>query len=217
MAGLKISDQGLMHIYFGEGVAPKGYVWLFPKSADVANVGIGILGRLSAPGKKAKDYLDSFIENHPEVFSDASPIEVNTGGIPVGSAIESMAADGLMIIGDAAHLVNPIHGGGIAIAMGAGRLAGEIGAKAIKENNLSRERLLEYDKVWRETEGAKMEKLLKLRAFLEKLDDSDFETLANILTSEDVIRLTEGEYGFLITKFLKKAPKILPIAKKFLT
>jgi len=217
MAGLKIRDSNLLHIYFGDEIAPKGYVWIFPKDDDVANVGVGILGRLSEPGRKAKDYLDGFIEKHPEIFGEASPIEVNAGGIPVGSAIDCLVADGLMVVGDAAHQVNPIHGGGIALAMNAAKMAAEVGAAALKEGNVSKERLYEYERIWRETDGVKLQKLLKLRSFMEKLDNDNLETLADMLSSEDIIRLTEGEYGFMVKKFIKKAPKLLPLAKKFLS
>jgi digeranylgeranylglycerophospholipid reductase len=122
-----------------------------------------------------------------------------------------------MVVGDAAHLVNPIHGGGIAIAMHAAKVAAEVGANAIKEGNVSKERLCVYDRICREGDGAKMDRLLKLRIFLEKLDDKDFENLAEMLSGEDIMRITEGEYGFLAKKILKKAPKILPLAKKYLT
>ena len=217
MAGLKIDEPNLLHIFFGDEVAPKGYVWIFPKDVDVANVGIGILGKLSEPGRKARDYLDSFIGKHPEIFAEASAIEVNAGGIPVSSAIGCMVSDGLLVVGDAAHQVNPIHGGGIALAMNAAKLAAEVGAAALEEGDVSRDRLYEYEKLWRESDGVKLQKLLKLRTFMEKLDNGDLEMLADTLTGEDIIRLTEGEYGFMVKKFLKKAPKILPLAKKFLS
>lgn len=216
MAGLKIDGENLLHIFLGDENAPKGYVWIFPKGNGVGNVGIGILGKLSVPGRKAQYYLDRFIESRPDIFSGASPIEVNSGGIPVGSAIDCLVADGLMVVGDAAHQVNPIHGGGISMAMNAARIAGVVGAKALSEGVVSRERLLEYDTLWRAGDGVKAQKLLKLRSFMEKLDADDLDTLADILESDEVTRIVEGEYGFLVKKFLKKAPSILPLAKKFL-
>ena len=217
MAGLNIGENNLLHIFFGDDVAPKGYAWIFPKGNGVGNVGIGILGKLSEPGRKAQYYLDRFIESRPEIFAGASPIEVNSGGIPVGSAVECLVADGLMLVGDAAHQVNPIHGGGISMAMYAAKIAGEVGAKALSEGDVSRERLFEYDTLWRAGDGVKAQKLLKLRSFMEKLDANNLDTLADILESEDITRIVEGEYGFLVKKFIKKAPKILPLAKKFLT
>jgi len=217
MVGLNLKNTDLLHIYFGNEIAPKGYVWIFPKDDDTANVGIGILGRLSDKGNKAKDYLDRFIENHPQIFKNASAIEINAGGIPVGSSIDPLVMDGLMVVGDAAHQVNPIHGGGMALAMNAAKISAEVGVKAIKEGDLSKKRLYEYENIWRETEGVKMQKLLKLRSFLEKLKDEDFESLADILTEEDIIKLTKGKYRFLLKLFMKKAPKMLPLARKFLT
>ena len=217
MAGLKNVKKDMLHIYFGNDVAPKGYVWIFPKNDNVANVGIGILGKYSEDGKRAKDYLDKFISKHPEIFETASPIEINTGGVPVSSSVETFVTDGLMVIGDAAQQVNPIHGGGIAIAMNAGKIAAEVAAKAIKEGDFSRERLYEYEKIWRSTNGKKMEKLLRLRNFLEKLGDDDFERFAEILTGADIVKLTEADYGYLLKTVITKFPKLMPMATKFLT
>lgn len=217
MAGLNLMNPDLLHIYFGNDVAPKGYVWIFPKGEDVANVGIGILGKLSDKGNKARDYLDRFIEKHPDIFKNASAIEINAGGIPVSSSVDSFVTDGLMIVGDAAQQVNPIHGGGMVVAMNAAKIAAEVGAAAIKEGDVSKERLYEYERIWRETDGVKMQRLLKLRSFLEKLEDDDFERLVDILTEDDIINLTEARYGFLPKLLVKKAPKMLPLARKLLS
>lgn len=216
MANLNLKDSDMLHIYVGRDIAPLGYAWIFPKGRDIANVGIGILGLKSEDGHRAKDYLDGFIKSHPEIFKNSSPIEINSGGVPVSSCIDTFVMDGLMVVGDAAQQVNPIHGGGIALAMNAARIAAEVGSKAIREKNLSRERLYEYEKIWRETDGARMKKLLKLRSFLEKLDDNDFEKFADILKGEDIIKLTEGKYRFLFKLFMKKAPRMVSLAKKLL-
>lgn len=215
MCNLKLNDPDMLHIFFGTEIAPKGYLWIFPKDGDVANVGIGILGVESGDGKRAKDYLDRFIEEHPEIFKNSSPIEINSGGVPVSSGIDTFVADGFMIVGDAAQQVNPIHGGGIAIAMRSASIAADVAAGAIKEGNVSGERLYEYEKIWRETEGRKMEKLYRLRMFLEKLDDKDFEKLAEILEGRDIMELVEGRYKFLAKLFATKAPQMLALMKNF--
>ncbi|MCX6694773.1 MAG: NAD(P)/FAD-dependent oxidoreductase [Candidatus Altiarchaeota archaeon] len=213
MAGITNMDAHKLHIFFGNDVAPKGYVWIFPKGDDVANVGIGIVGIASEDGKRARDYLDKFIANNPEFFAKASPIEVNSGGIPVSASAKSFVSDGFMVVGDAAQQVNPIHGGGIAIAMYAGKIAGEVAAKALKEGDVSAKRLSEYEKIWRDDEGKRLETLLKLRTFLERLEDEDFERLAEVISGDDIMKLTVGDYGGL-PKLLAKMPKLLPLAKK---
>ena len=216
MAGLKNCDPEMLHIYFGNGLKLVSYIWIFPKGRGTANVGIGMIGKHSEQGNKARECLDRFIEKHPEIFADASPIEINTGGIPVGSAIDTMAIDGMMVVGDAAHQVNPIHGGGIILAMHAAQMAAEVAASAIAAGDYSRERLCEYENRWRESDGVKVQRLLKLRLFLEKLEDKDLEMFFSLLTSEDMMRIVEGDYKFLTIKLMKNAPRILPLAKKFL-
>lgn len=216
MAGLNLEQRNILHVYFGCDIAPKGYIWIFPKGEDIANVGIGILASKSEEGNRAKDYLDRFIDSHGEIFRNSSPIEINAGGIPVSSSLDTFVMDGLMLVGDAAHQVNPIHGGGIAIAMKAAELCAEVGAEAIKEGNVSRERLYEYETTWKETEGAKLQKLFRMRAFLEKLEDKDFERFAEILSGEDIMKLIDAKYKFLLKIFVRKAPQVLPLARKFL-
>lgn len=217
MAGLKNIESNLMHLFFGSNIAPKGYIWIFPKDSDVANVGVGIVGTESRDGARARDYLDKFIKDHPEIFGEASYLEVNSGGIPTSSSVDCFVMDGLVVVGDAAQQVNPVHGGGIALAMNAGRMAAEVVSKAVKEGNYSKERLMEYDRMWRETDGVKMKKLIKLRRFLEKLGNKDFVNLAEVLSGEEIMKLTEGEHRGLLKTLMKKAPKLLPLAKKILT
>ena len=215
MAGLKNYDDNLLYIYFGNDVAPKGYVWIFPKGKGTANVGIGILAKESSDGKRAKDYLDEFIENHPRIFESASPVEINAGGVPVSSAVENFVSDNFMIIGDAAQQVNPIHGGGIAIAMDSAKIAAQIAHEALKDNDLSNENLKRYEEIWHNSVGVKMKKLLKLRMALEKLTDDDLELLADVLSGEDIIKLTQGKYKFFL-KMLGKNPRTLLLLKKFM-
>ena len=216
MSGLKLEREDLLYLFFGNEIAPRGYLWIFPKGNRTGNVGVGILALESRNGKRAKDYLDNFISEHPDIFEEASPIEINAGGVPVSSSVDTFVGNGFMIVGDAAQQVNPIHGGGISIAMNAAKLASEVAYKAIKIGDYSKEILFEYEKIWRETEGKKMKKLLKLRKFLENLEDEDFELLADILSGEDILKLTQSKYEFLLNLFLRKAPKLLPLAKKFL-
>ncbi len=210
MAGLNIENK-YIHIFFGREVAPLGYAWIFPKAFSF-NVGLGILVKQAK--MRAYDYLKKFIEEHEEIFRNAQPIEINAGGVPVAHFTE-MVTDGVMLVGDAAQLVNPIHGGGIYRAIHSSLMAAEVANKALKENDLSKERLKEYEKKWEEEYGEKTKKLMKLRAFLEKLEDKDFELLAEILQGEDIYALTQAKLNFFIKKLIKK-PSLLVLAKKYL-
>ncbi len=215
MAGVN-ADMDTLHIFLGKEIAPKGYVWIFPKGNSMANVGIGLIAEKSEGGRRAKDLLDRFILGHPKFFANASPIEVNGGGIPVSISVKTFVKDGLMVVGDAAQQVNPIHGGGMALAMSAGRMAAKVAKEALSEGNYSRDRLLEYEKAWKKTDGAEINRILMLRHFVEKLDDKDLDGMVDVLSGDDILRLMDGDNRFLLKVLLTKAPKLLPLARKFL-
>ncbi|MBS3057577.1 MAG: NAD(P)/FAD-dependent oxidoreductase, partial [Candidatus Diapherotrites archaeon] len=58
LTGIDGYDEKLLHLYFGNEIACRGYLWIFPKRKGTANVGIGIAGY---EAKTAKYYLDKFI------------------------------------------------------------------------------------------------------------------------------------------------------------
>ena len=205
------AEENYIHLFFGRDVAPLGYAWIFPKAFS-SNVGLGILEK--GAKMKAYDYLIKFIKEHDEFFKNAQPIEINGGGVPVAHFTE-MVADGVMLVGDAAQLVNPIHGGGIARALHSSIMAAEIADKAFKRNDFSKEMLKEYERKWDEEYGEKTEKLMKLRNFLEKLEDKDFELLADILQGEDIFALTQAKLNFMVRKVITH-PGLLKLAKKYL-
>jgi digeranylgeranylglycerophospholipid reductase len=215
MVGVDISDERLIHLYFGNEIARRGYVWVFPKGKHHANVGIGIGGTTE---KTAKACLDSFLESHPEL-SKGSVIEVNCGCVPVGGFLEDMAADNLLVVGDAAHQVNPIHGGGIGIAMEAADIAASVAIKAFAAKDFSHDFLKRYNQLWYEKRGNRLKAILKKRMMFESLEDKDFETLADSISGEDVLKLSEAdlvEAAKVVTKKLVKHPRLVRIMLRYL-
>jgi digeranylgeranylglycerophospholipid reductase len=217
MTGISGYDENLLHLYFGTELAPRGYLWIFPKRKGTANVGIGI-GAFEE--KTAKYYLDKWIKTQPGL-KGGSIIEVNAGAIPVGGFLDEMEADNLLVAGDAGHMVDPVHGGGIGIAMEGGILAGKIALKALKANNFSKEFLKQYTKEWFELRGNHLKRRLKGRHLLEKLTDEDFNYLAESITVEEAITIGEGsmtkvEQAKLFAKKLFTRPKLIEIMKKYL-
>ncbi len=189
--------------------------WLFPKGKGNANVGIGIGAHV---GKSAAHYLDKWIAARPEI-SKGSIIEVNSGIIPVGGLLKKMTHDNLIVVGDAAHQVNPIHGGGIGLAMEAADMAAEIAEKAFKKNDFSNAALEEYNSVWWEKAGNKLKRILQIRHMMESLSDKDFEVLAQTLDGEDVMKIQSGsltDSAKLVTKKLITKPGLLKLMLKYL-
>ena len=211
MAGLDIDAENI-HLFFGKSIAPRGYVWIFPTDRDAANVGIGIDAR--SP-RSAREYLEAWMEAHPEFgFRDATILEVRGGGIPVGGLLKEMTKDRLMVIGDAAHQVHPLHGGGMFLAMEAAQIAAEVAAKAVELGDFSNAVLSEYTRRWWEVRGNKLQKLVKARQVLEKLEDEDFNRLAEIFTDEDVLAFSEGKLSAL-ARIIPKVARYPRLAELF--
>jgi len=208
MAGIKIEDPRHAYFYFGQSIAPGGYIWIFPKGKDVANVGIGIS---SNSKRNAKDYLDAWIGKNPDV-AGGSIIEENAGGIPLGGFLEKMTAENFLVVGDAAHQVNPVHGGGLNEATFAGALAADVISKAIKKGDTSSSGLDEYNKVWWKERGERLKKLRKVVDVIERLADDDMNLIAKSLQSSDIDRVLDGDLTTLSKMFLKN-PRLLKFAR----
>jgi digeranylgeranylglycerophospholipid reductase len=172
-------DSRYIWLYFGKQVAPGGYLWVFPKSDTVANVGLGVSGNY-ARERAAHLYLKDFIDRH---FPNASVLYTVVGGVPCAPTLKKIVGDGVMLVGDAAHQANPISGGGIVTAMMAGRLAGRVAAEAVKEGDVSEKRLREYPEEWHRLEGKNHERLYKVKNAVHKLSDEDLNRTAQTVLS----------------------------------
>jgi digeranylgeranylglycerophospholipid reductase len=190
--------------YLGNEVAPEGYLWVFPKGERSANVGIGISGKKSGEGHRAKDYLDRFVK---KTFPDGKTIEYIPGGVSVCRPLDSTVADGLMITGDAARVVDPLTGGGIYNAMYTGRLAAQVAAECISKGDTTREALMMYDKTWRASKmGKAIERNYHIKEYLIRLSD---EKLNAIIHSVAKLNLSEFSTLTLIKELIKVNPKLV--------
>jgi digeranylgeranylglycerophospholipid reductase len=212
MVNIDLKNPNKIELYFGNEIAPRGYVWIFPKGDRTANVGIGIAGNSD---KTAKEYLDKFIEDRDRL-KQGSILEVNSGMIPVGGLLDNMVADNCLAIGDAANQVNPIHGGGISESIRASRIASKVIHKALKEGDTGAKKLQEYNVKWWEERGNKLRKIEKLREVIEKLDNDDLNYLAEELDGKDLVKASRGKKLSKVGKLLLKRPKMIKAARKLI-
>ncbi|AEC51617.1 hypothetical protein PNA2_0702 [Pyrococcus sp. NA2] len=194
-------DPDLIHLWFGTKIAPRGYIWVFPKDEDRANVGIGIN---SDNELTAKYYLDKWLKENNIPMRKI--LEINVGLIPVGGFVKELVKENVLVVGDAARQVNPVHGGGMAEAMKAATIASKWIVKALEEENL--ELLKNYKEEWWKKEGPRMEKLLRLRRAMEKLTDEDLDVFVQLVSGTDLEKLASGNYLEVI-KALMRHPKVL--------
>jgi digeranylgeranylglycerophospholipid reductase len=203
MADIDI-DPHTTIFYLGNDVAPEGYLWIFPKGKRIANVGIGISGKKSGEGHRAKDYLDRFVK---KTFPNGKTIEYIPGGVSVCRPLDCTVADGLIITGDAARVVDPLTGGGIYNAMYTGRLAAEVAADCISKGDVSKKALMAYDKTWRASKMGKIiERNYHIKEFLIKQPD---EKLNQIIHSVSRLNLKEFSTITLIKEVIRANPKLV--------
>lgn len=101
-----------------------GYGWLFPTADGGANVGIGV-GTLGdrAKGRDAVRLLPAFLDHLRHLGLLARPPQdapVLGGWLKMGIVGTSPAGRGVLLVGDAAGLVNPLQGEGISQALRSG-------------------------------------------------------------------------------------------------
>jgi digeranylgeranylglycerophospholipid reductase len=197
-------DPGLNAFYLGREVAPEGYVWIFSKGDRTANVGIGISGRVCKEGNRPKDYLDAFIA---ERFPHGKAIELMAGGVSACKPLACTVADGLIIVGDAARLSDPITGGGIINALYTGKLAGEVAAASIASGDCSKKALMKYDTEWRSSKmGKGLKRNYQVKEIFIKLKD---EKLNSIINSVNKLDMETFDTKYLIRELVKYNPWLL--------
>ncbi len=189
-----------MQFYFGRKVAPGGYLWIFPSENGVTNVGIGV----RSSKETAYHYLNKFISK-----LGGTPIEINVGGVPVSGNIKKTYTDGLMVVGDAAGHVDPITGGGIHLAAACAKIAGEVAAEAVKNEDTSAGFLKRYEKQWKEEIGGVIKQSIKYRKILDQLNDEEFNALARFLHDKDIWSVSKMEWFGL----LKESPSLFKLIK----
>lgn len=200
LEGCKIEDEDLLGFYLGNDVAPRGYLWVFPKGKGIANVGLGVRGT------QAKAYLDKFLKKHVDWFENSKTLSVGAAPVVVSGQLDKVVSDNIMICGEAAGQVIPLTGAGIHTSLVAGRIAGRVAAEATSENDFTEMKLSEYavefDKIW----GSKIKRSLKALKVVEQLSDSEMNIMADVLKGDDILDLANGIDLERVAKGLLKHP-----------
>jgi geranylgeranyl reductase family protein len=179
-------------IYLNQEASPGGYAWVFPKGGAKVNVGVGICMRGKFPNPKGQLYKHVLAE---PTFDGSL---VLTGGAwydPTRRPLDNMVGNGVVILGDAACVPNPIHGGGIGPSMLSGYLAGGTIVGALEKGVASREAMWSYNGEYMKAYGTKQAGLEVFRRLLLSVDDEDlnYAMAYEVLTEEDVLKVGMGE------------------------
>jgi len=204
-------DPEVVEVHIGSQIAPGSYAWVFPRGSDAANVGLGILGRF-ADGCNARDYLDRFVADS---FPHGKTESTSCGTAPRYAGPGLLAKENLLVVGDAARLVDCLTGGGICLALESGKMAGAAAAKYILEDRESILSLHEaYPGGFASQHGGELKRLLDLKRFYSRLTDQDLKDivagLEPLLKDRD---LDDLDMLSLIVGLIKKKPRLLTLAR----
>jgi len=124
-----------------------GYGWIFGVGDGTCNVGIGILDTSAAfQHVDYKDLLQRWLDQTPEAWGFREQHRtrpIRGAALPMAFNRKPHYARGLLLVGDAGGMVNPMNGEGIAYALESGELAAETITQALGRPAGDRERVLQ--------------------------------------------------------------------------
>jgi digeranylgeranylglycerophospholipid reductase len=180
--------------------AMPGYYWVFPRDAETANVGVGCAAT-DAGGfpTNLKALLADVLTK--EGLSGTTVLRKGGGFIPA-RILPQLLYDNVLLVGDAAGLTSPLHGGGIDLACLSGVLAVEAIAEGRQGAESYRDRLVGYlkEKLTMETLMVEKMRTLNFKAF----DDLLHAATLNKAIIRTRVALRHPDLLFAAWKWLKK-------------
>lgn len=122
----------------GDHLLP-GYGWIFPVGDGTVNVGVGLLTtfgewRSVNLNHLQRDFIDMFPKSYG-ITHETQTEPYQSGRLPMGGSVEKPYGEGYVVIGDAAGMVNPFNGEGIAYALETAKLASGLLIDALATGN----------------------------------------------------------------------------------
>jgi digeranylgeranylglycerophospholipid reductase len=188
----QIADPNYCEIYLNQKFSPGGYSWIFPEGGTKINVGLGVSMSQGFPNPRNQLYGNVL---PMPIFKDSKVLSGGGGHVPTRRPIDSMVGNGILVVGDAACQVNPIHGGGMGPSMMGGTIAGETIINALETGNVGRGNMWSYNVKYMQSYGAKQAGLDVFRLLLQRLSDEDmnYGMKYRLITEEDLLKTSRGE------------------------
>jgi geranylgeranyl reductase family protein len=126
--------ESWLDLWDGDRLLP-GYGWIFGMGDGTSNVGLGMLNTSDAFGNTDyKQLLRSWLRSMPQEWGyveENRTEPVRGAALPMGFNRTPHYHRGLLLAGDAAGMVNPFNGEGIAYAMESGEILARVVAQAL--------------------------------------------------------------------------------------
>jgi digeranylgeranylglycerophospholipid reductase len=161
--------------------------------SDIANVGIGVRSSYLG-GIKLPQLLEKFVKEHPVAgpkLECGEVLAVMRGSVPADGMPDSIQIGNVLLAGDAAGHVMATSGGGIPLAMVAGKIAGEVAAGFIK----SQTTLDSYSLRINHEFGRELERSVHIRRMVDVVMHSDrlMDALFGTLDPDQMKSIMRGQ------------------------
>ncbi len=168
--GVKGMEE-LIELHFMDELIP-GYFWIFPIDLEkgYANIGLGMVMHDMRKNKlNLEQALDDVIKNSKllkDRFVGSKRVsQIKGWNLPLGSHRKKLYSNGVVLLGDAASLIDPFTGEGIGNALLSAKYAAQVIEEANQKNDFSEKMLKKYDDLlWDEIESE-----LKASYFMQKM------------------------------------------------
>lgn len=147
---VKDGEGSIVEIFGGPMLGMLGLGFMYTNT-DSVTVGLGVtLDELVKANYRPFELLEQ-LKNHPKIaplIEGGTLKEYSAHMIPEGGykKIPQLVSDGVMVVGDAAMLVNNLHWEGTNLALISGKLAGEAAVEALDDKDFSKKSLSRYEK-----------------------------------------------------------------------
>ncbi|BAF58559.1 dehydrogenases [Pelotomaculum thermopropionicum SI] len=209
---LKCPEEDMAHIFLGREIAPGWFGWLIPVDGRRARAGIGVCG----VDKHPREYFYRLAEARRDIFKDMKVICYTGGAVPIGLP-PRIYGDRILLVGDAACQTKPISGGGLYLGMRGAELCAKVATKALSREDLSAERLSEYQRRWEKEMAGETQTALRHRRVFLTMSDREMDALIRFfnrpLWQYVISRYGDIDYPSLLSGKLSLAR---PWAEKFL-
>jgi len=185
------SDTDFVELFVGSQ-APGFFAWTVPVNERISRIGLAV-----EPGNEhnAINYLRNIVNKNEHLAGNCTNnmLDLVVGGIPIGP-LKRTYSDGVLIAGDAAGQIKPTSGGGVYTGAVCAKIAGQVAAEAVSEENVSANRLEEYESRWKAALGRELRTGMRIHDFIGGLTDKELDDLIGSMNNNAILELIT-KYG----------------------
>jgi digeranylgeranylglycerophospholipid reductase len=140
--------------FFDTKISPWGYGWIFPKK-NLLNV--GVVSLMSKMRSNIRKHLDFLVDKHPiasKKLHERPKLRFAADIIPLQHA-RRIYGERILVVGDAAGMVDPLWGGGISYAIRGSSIAARVAVKALEKSKFNEAFLSRFQRTWKKDKSFK--------------------------------------------------------------